>query len=119
HVLRHPFTIGIRGGVLEIALKQLEDAVEAKALSRAERLGTRLAIVNFRTAVRGRVTVQQKILDARGELLKRSLQVEAVGISGELQSAFEEGAARAGAEATIEKRTRPIDDNLRGIEIVL
>src|SRR5579884_4309731 len=64
------------------------------------------------------MTVKEKVLDAGGVFFKRHVQIEAVGVGGELESALEDGGAGARTEAAVEKRARPVGDDFRGVEIV-
>src|SRR5262249_1649742 len=105
HVLRHPLAVGIRAGFLEIAVEHLKDARETEAFfaflgwSVGGFRGVPLAFVGRRIAV------EDQVLDAGGELVEGRVKVEALGVSCQLESALDVGTARAGAEATIEKRT--------------
>src|SRR4029077_13403222 len=117
HVLGHPLAIGVGTGLLEIALEEFQNSLEAKTLFGARFLDRWSAAVFAGTRIRGRIAVQDQVLSAGGIFLEGRVENKAVGVSGKLESALEERRAGARAETSIKKRARPIHDYLGGIEI--
>src|SRR5712692_6321988 len=117
HVLRHPLAVSVGAGLFEIPFEELQNAVEAKPFQ-ALGLPFGWSIFTRGAAVRRRIAVQEHVLDASGEFLKRRFEIEAVRISAEFERAFENRRAGARAEAAIEEGTGPVIDDPGGIEIV-
>ena len=122
HVLRHPLAVGVRIGLLKIAIEKFEDAGEAEAffglgLFRGDACGRSGSGRGVRLIER-RIAVENADFAGRRKLFERRVEAEAVRIGGELQRALEHRGAGAGAEAAVEERARPVGDDSGGIEIV-
>ena len=102
HVLREIFAIFVGGGFLEIALEMVDDALEIEA---------------FGWPAVGGIAVENQVLHAVRELFKGRVEVEAIGKSSDFQGPLQGGGSAAGAQAPLEKRFRPVDDDLRRVKI--
>ena len=67
---------------------------------------------------RCRLAVEQQVLNLVGKFLEGRGQIEAIRFGHQLQTVNQVLRRRARAQAAIEQRLRPIDDDLCGIEIV-
>src|SRR5882724_2255956 len=87
HVLRHPFTIGVRSGFFEIALEEFEDAGKAKAFFGLGFFPSGTLFFRGAAAVRRRVAVEKHVLDARGEFVEGCFEIKAVRVGAEFERA--------------------------------
>src|SRR5215470_13210446 len=95
HILSHPFAVRIRAGLFEVALKEFQDTLKTESFFAAA--GTARGLSSRSLAIGRGETVKQQVLYPCGILLERSIEVEAIGISGEFQRALEN--RRTGARA--------------------
>src|SRR5271157_4655874 len=101
HVAHHPFAIGIAARFFNTVAQIAQNAVESGA----------------RGFAFGRA-VDQKVLLARGQLLKGYFEVDLVAVGGQRYELEKVLRGRAGTEAAVQQRLRPVGDNLGGVEIV-
>src|SRR5205823_14815495 len=118
HVLRHPLAVSVRAGLFEISLEKFQDPRKAEALFAFGSLPGLPIFTASVPAVRRRIPVQQHALNSRRKFLERCIEAEAVRVRAKLQRALQDRRARPWSQPAIEKRTCPIIDNLRRIEIV-
>src|SRR5215475_9136672 len=117
HVLRHPLAVSVGIRFLEVSFKKFQDTVETKAFFLFGFCAQRLTI--FRIGASGwRIAVEQHVLDSLWEFVERCIEIEAVGICGKFESAFQDCGSRARAQAAIKKRTAEIMENLCRVKIV-
>src|ERR1051326_1392162 len=117
HILSHPFTVGIRTGLLKITLEKFQHSLKAKTLVSFVFRFARVS-VRFTGRSERRISVKNQILCFDWKLFEGRLQLKPVSVSGQLQRALQYSGRRSRSKSSVEERASPIRNHFRWIEII-
>src|SRR5580692_6544857 len=118
HVLCHPLAVRIRIGFRKIAIEKFQNAGKAESLFTRRLLSCRLFFLWATAPIRRRIAVEKQILDTRREFFEGRLQIQVIGVGGQLERALEYRRAGAGTQPPVKERAGPVRDDSGRIEIV-
>src|SRR4029077_6635339 len=110
HVLREPFAVGIRPGIVEVAFEKSDHALKMQSGERLCRARTFSVGGGF--ALFRRIAVENQVLRAARKFLEGGREIKAVSCGGDFQGVLKKGRAGSRAQTAIKQRPRPIRDHL-------